>query len=106
MRWPSAITNLARFSVRSLVRAGVPEKVALAISGHKTRSAFDRYNIVKEVDVRAAGKVVEPTASRKKWAHFSHSLPSLKTERKGGRLQVIETKMPKRGLEPPRGCPH
>lgn len=48
------VHDLRRSGIKTLVSSGVPEKVAMEISGHKTRGVFERYHIVSTADVAKA----------------------------------------------------
>jgi len=51
-----------------MIRCGIPEVVAMKISGRKTRSVFDRYTIVSESDLADAARKMEAGKRVSRWS--------------------------------------
>ena len=84
-----------RTAARNLIRANVHERVAMLLTGHKSRAIFDRYNIIHEQELLDAGdqlvaylaQQAQATPARR-WLHAAgpatpRTAPSLRLVRRG-----------------------
>jgi integrase len=72
--------DLRRSAVHNMREAGIPENVVMKISGHKTRSMFERYNTVSDRDLKQAAERMQN--------RFNESIKSLAKEEKAAARRV------------------
>lgn len=93
--------DFRRTAVRNLVRAGIHERLAMQLTGHKTRSVFERYNVTSGSDLKEAAKKLDAFTK----AH-GHSLgtvaPKVGNPANSDLPATSSASVPGRGIEPLR----
>ena len=82
--------DLRRSAARNLRKAGVSEKVIREICGWKTRSVFDRYNIISQSDLQEAAQRMEERNRQSRGKKFGRSLGHSLGHSEPGDADVVE----------------
>lgn len=69
--------DMRRSFVTQSRRRGVPERVIMTMTGHKTRAVFDRYNVVEDGDVDRALEQIERGIGAEMTGRIGHDLDTV-----------------------------
>lgn len=76
------VHDLCRTGIRNMRRNGISEKVAMTIAGRRTRSVFERYNIVDPNDLSEAGRIMNRASLTRPRTDFRQLDMSFQSESK------------------------
>jgi len=94
--------DFRRTAVRNLVRAGIHERLAMQMTGHKTRSVFERYNVTSGADLKEAAKKLDQFSKNATGMNPGMIAPNLSSPASTDLPLNPSTPMPGTGVEPVR----